>query len=265
VLISLPAVLYTVRFTDAETAYPELAGTAEGYQVGWMLIKGGATFNYPLWFIPMITLLYLATPVLIQFVHHPRLYAVLVVLIPLSMLAHRANELNTFSMALYFLPAYISGMWASHHRHRLEPFLDRFWVWLTVAFLAAVALNFVLATHHGNYYGSAAFSQEHGLIDWMFAQKLVLCFALLGLLRRVDGLLADRLRFLGDVSFTVFLVHCYILFGVQVFFFNVLGYLPSGNFVAWLVLTIATVALSAGSAALVKRTVGKRSRYLIGS
>jgi probable poly-beta-1,6-N-acetyl-D-glucosamine export protein len=265
VLVSLPAVLYTVRFTDAETRYPELAGTADAYQVGWMLIKGGATFNYPLWFIPMITLLYLAAPVLIQFVHHPRLYAVLVVLIPLSMLAHRANELDTFSIALYFLPAYITGMWASHHRRRLEPFLDRFWLGLTIAFLAAVALNFVLATHHGNYYGAVIFSQEHGLIDWMFAQKLLLCFALLALLRRLDGLIADRLRFVGEVSFTIFFVHCYVLFGVQVFFFNVLGYLPPGNAGTFFVLTVAAAALSAGSAALVKRTVGKRSRYLIGS
>ena len=265
VLVSLPAVLYTVRFTDPATRHPELAGTSEAYQVGWMLIKGGATFNYSLWFIPMITLFYLAAPVLIQFVHHPRLYAVLVVLVPLSMLAHRANELDTLGIALYFLPAYIAGMWASHHRDRLEPFLDRFWAWLSAAFLAAVALNFVLAAHHGNYYGSVVFSQEHGLIDWLFAQKLLLCFALLALLRRVDGLLADRLRFLGDVSFTIFFVHGYVLFAVQVFFWNALGYLPPGNFLAWLVLTVGTVAAAAGGAALVKRTVGRRSRYLIGS
>lgn len=265
VLVSLPAVLYTVRFTDATTRHPELAGTSAAYQAGWMLVKGGATFNYSLWFIPMITLFYLAAPLLIQFVHHPRLYAVLVMLIPLSMLAHRSGELNTFGIALYFLPAYLAGMWASHHREYLEPVLDRYWAALVAAFLAAVAVNFVLATHHGNYYGAHLFSQEHGLIDWMFAQKLLLCFALLGVLRRLDTLLGDRLRFLGDVSFTVFFVHGYVLFGVQVFYANVLGYPPPGNVVTWLLLTSATVLATVGGAALVKRAVGRRSRYLIGS
>ncbi len=265
VLVSLPAVLYTVWFTEPAARYPELAGTSAGYQVGWMLIKGGATFNFSLWFIPMIVLFYLAAPLLIRFVRHPRLYVVLVVLIPLSMLAHRSDELNTFAIALYFLPAYLLGMFASHYRTILEPVLDRFWAPLIGCFLIAVTANVALASHHGNYYGAYPFSQEHGLVDWMFAQKLLLCFALLGLLRRLDRLIADRLRFLGDVSFTIFFVHGYVLFAVLAFFVNVVDSPPAGNLATWLLLTAGTVLASAGGAALVKRTTGRRSRYLIGS
>ncbi|MGQ0574129.1 MAG: acyltransferase family protein [Pseudonocardia sp.] len=264
VLVSIPAVLYTVRFTDLEGKYPQLAGTSPLYQAGWLLVKGGATFNYSLWFVPMIALFYLAAPLLIRFVHHPRLYLVLVVLIPLSMLMHRSDELNTLAIALYFLPAYLAGMWASQYRDRLEPALDRYWGPLGLIFLAAVAVNVVLATHHGNYYGAHPFSQEHGLIDWMFAQKLLLCFTLLALLRRLDTLVAERLRFLGDVSFTVFFVHGYVLFGVQVCYAQV-GTPPPGNLLAWLLLTTGAVAGTVAGAWVVKQLTGRRSRYLIGS
>jgi surface polysaccharide O-acyltransferase-like enzyme len=265
VLVSIPAVLYTVRFTELEVRYPVLAGTSPIYQAGWLLVKGGATFNYSLWFIPMIALFYLAAPLLIQFVHHPRLYLLLAVLIPLAMSMHRSDELNTLAIAVYFLPAYLTGMAASQFRGRLEPALDRYRAPLGLTFLAAVALNVVLATHHGNYYGAYPFSQEHGLIDWMFAQKLLLCFALLALLRRLDTLVADRLRFLGDVSFTVFFVHGYVLFGVQVFYAHVVGFPPPGDILSWFLLTIGALVATAAGARVVKQLTGRRSRYLIGS
>lgn len=264
-LVSLPAVIYTVLFTDLVADRPGVADTSEMYQAAWMLFKGGATFLYSLWFIPMIAVFYLAAPLFIQFVRHPKLYAVLVVLVPLSMLAHRSDELDTLGIALYFLSAYVVGIWASHYRDRLEIVLDQYWAALTGAFLAAVVAMFVLLDHHGNYYGAAPFSQEHGPIDWMFAQKLLLCFTLLALLRRLDQAIGERLRFLGDISFSIFFVHGYLLMAVLVAFDRVFGTRPPGNLAAWLLLTAGVVLATAGGAALVKRAVGRRSRYLIGS
>jgi Acyltransferase family len=125
VLVSIPAIVVTLRFTDLPARFPELAGTPAAYQAVWLLAKGGATLNYPLWFVPMIALFYLAAPLFMLFVRRPRLYAVLLVLVPYSLLAHRTDELNTPVIALYFLPAYLIGMWASEYRDRLEVVLDR--------------------------------------------------------------------------------------------------------------------------------------------
>lgn len=264
-LVSIPAVIITLMFTDLAARFPELAGTPDAYRAAWLLVKGGATFNYPLWFIPMITVFYLAAPLFIQFIRHPRLYAVLVVLVPLSMLAHRSNELDTLAIALYFLPAYLAGMWASQYRERLEPLLDRFWAVLGVAWLAAVLAMLVVLDHHGNYYGAAPFSQEHGLIDWMFPQKLLLCFVLLALMRRVDQIVGDRLRFLGESSFTIFFVHGYALAVVQVGWGKLTGGPPEGSLAAALALAVGVVLATLAGTALVKRVLGRRSRYLIGS
>jgi probable poly-beta-1,6-N-acetyl-D-glucosamine export protein len=265
-LVSIPAVLYTVLFTDPEQAMPEeLGGTSAGYQALWMLLTGGGTFNYAVWFVPMITLFYLAAPLFMQCGRWPRLYLVCLVLVPLSMLAHRPPEVHTPAIALYFLPAYLLGMWASHDRARLEPLLDRWWPWLLGAFGAAVLARFLFSPHHGNEYASRLFSGEFGLFDWMLAQKLLLCFAMLGLMRRLDDRIGDRLRFLGDISFTIFFVHCYMLFAFLVGYGRVFDTEPQLSAMLWLLLTVGTVAATAGGTLLAKRLLGRRSRYLIGS
>jgi len=265
-LVSIPAVLYTVLFTRPDLALPdELGGTSAGYQAAWMLLTGGGTFNYAVWFVPMIALFYLAAPLFMRFVRWPWLYVLAVLLVPLSMLAHRPPEVHTPAIALYFLPAYLLGMWASHDRARLEPLLDRWWPWLLGAFGVAVLARFLFSPYHGNEYASGLFSGEFGLVDWMFPQKLLLCFALLGVMRRLDSWIGDRLRFLGDISFTIFFVHCYLLFAFHAAAVRVLGTEPQLNVPLWFALTAGTVALTAAGTLLAKHVLGRRSRYLIGS
>ncbi len=265
-LVSIPAVLYTVAFTRPDLAHPEeLGGTSAAYQAALMLLTGGFTFNYAVWFVPMITLYYLAAPLFLQFVRRPRLYLLAVVLVPLAMLAHRPPEVNTPAIALYFLPAYVLGMWASHERARLEPLLLRWWAGLLALFGAAVLARFLFSDRHGNEYASRLFTDEFGLVDWMLPQKLLLCFALLGLMLRLDAVLGDRLRFLGDSSFTIFFVHCYVLFAFQVVSLRVFDVTPQLSVPLWLALTAGTVGLTLAGTALMKRLLGRRSRYLIGS
>jgi len=265
-LISAPAILYTVFLTRADLAHPDyLAGTSRAYQIVWMFLTGGGTFNYAVWFVPMITLFYLAAPLFMLFIKHPRLYLLTLPLIVFSMLAHRAPEVITPAIALYFLPAYLAGMWASHERERLEPLLLRWWGALLAAFVVAVVVRFLFSDHHGNEYARGLFTGEFGLFDWMFAQKMLLCLALLGVMLRFDDVIGDRLKFLGDISFTIFFVHGYLLFAFLVAWVHVFGETPQGNLLLWALLTAGTVAATAAGTALAKRLMGRHSRYLIGS
>lgn len=265
-LVSIPAVAYTVRFVDPNPALPEsLRDASPAAQAAWMFLTGGGTFNYAVWFVPMITLFYLAAPLFMRFIAHPRLYLLAVPLTVFSMAAHRPPEVHTPLIALYFLPAYLLGMWASHERERLEPVLLRSWAWLLGAFGVAVLVRFLFSDRHGNEYARGMFTGEFGLFDWMFAQKLLLCAAFLGLMLRLDAVVGDRLRFLGDISFTIFFVHGYVLFAFQIAFVRLFDVEPQGNFGLWLGLTVGTVGLTAAGTALTKRLLGRRSRYLIGS
>ena len=77
----------------------------------------------------------------------------------------------TPAIALYFLPAYLSGMWASHERARSSRCSCAGLARLLAAFVVAVLVRFLFSDHHGNEYASGLFSGEFGLFDWMFAQK----------------------------------------------------------------------------------------------
>jgi hypothetical protein len=52
--------------------------------------------------------------------------------------------------------------------------LRRHWTVLAITFLVALIAQDRWTSHHGTYRGVALFSQEHDLIDWMLAQKLLL-------------------------------------------------------------------------------------------
>jgi len=218
-----------------------------------------------MWYVPMIALFYLAAPLLIAIAAHPRLYWIAVPLLVFSVLAHRPPEIQTPVIALYFLPIYIIGMWASHERARLEPLLLRTWPWLLGVFVGAVAIRFLFSPLHGGDYSRGLFSDEHGLIDWMLLMKLVLAFALVGIMQRFEDLIGGKLTYIGDISFTIFFVHVYLLFVLQLGTVALFGAVPEGSLLSWLALTVAVVGLSTAGTYVAKRILGRRSRSLIGS
>jgi len=156
-------------------------------------------------------------------------------------------------------------MWVGHERARLGPLLLRIWPWLLGLWAAAVVIRFLFSPVHGGDYSRNLFSGEYGWVDWMLLMKLVLAFALVGLLQRCEGLIGDRLTFIGDISFTIFFVHVYLLFAFTLASVALFGAVPQGNLVSWFVLTVAVVAAAAAGTAVAKRVLGPRSRSLIGS
>jgi probable poly-beta-1,6-N-acetyl-D-glucosamine export protein len=264
-VLAVPLVVWDVARGDAVEKFPqELNGTSALYQALWFLTKGSIVINYALWFVPMMTLFYLAMPLFSFIARHPRLYLVLVVLIPLSLFLHRVSELDTAWMALYFLAAYITGMWASHARERLEPVLLRVWPVLLLLVVGITVGLALFADHHGNYFGIAPFSQEHGPVDWLFAQKLLLCFGLLGLMLRLQPQVGPFLRYLADISLSIVLLHVYLLYAINLGERR-LGFVPVGNVVTWVGMTALAVAFTALGTMCAQRVLGNRSKLLIGS
>lgn len=257
-ITSIPAVVYVAWFTPT-------AGRPAWYRAAAMLATGVGTPDYAVWFIPMIALFYLVAPALMRFVRHPRLYWLIVPLLMFSALAHRPPELWTPVIGLYFLPVYLLGMWASHERARLEPLLRRWWPALLAVFVVAVVVRWSTSPWHGGEYTRGLFTGEYGLVDWMLLMKVVFAFALMGIMLRADRLIGDRLSFLGTASFTVFFLHCYVLWGfVGAWAAMGRGPVPQGDVASVAALTVGVVGLSLAVAALVRRVAGHRSRMLIG-
>lgn len=248
-------ILYTTRNTERS---PLLRAAT-------ILVTGLGTPDYPMWYVPMIALFYLAAPLFIVIVRHPRLYWVAVPLLVFSVLAQRPPEAQTAAIGLYFLPVYIIGMWASHERARLEPLLLRTWPWLLGVFVGAVIIRFLFSPWHGGDYSSSLFSGEYGLIDWMLLMKLVLAFALVGIIQRFESQIGKKLTFIGNISFTIFFVHVYLLFLFERVSVALYGAVPQGSLVSWFALTVAVVGVAMAGTYLAKRILGRRSRSFIGS
>jgi hypothetical protein len=272
VVMSSPAVVESALNPHVYGQYPQLAHSSVPYRLGWFLVNAGAGINRPLWFIPMITLFYLAAPLFMLFVRYPRLFALLGVLIPFSALAHRAAypNLDILALSAYYLSAYVAGMWASHERLRVEAFLERTWAWLLALWGLMVLAMVVLTDHHGNYEGAHLFSQEHGVVDWLFLQKLLLCFVLLGMTRRFEKPIAPSLELLGSASFAVFFVHYYFVIVIRHGLLALDASTGSTAFVigsalGWFIGFATVLALSVGTVTVVRRVLGRRSRNIIGS
>jgi peptidoglycan/LPS O-acetylase OafA/YrhL len=271
VLIAAPAAVEGAMTVRIYQHYPQLDDTSVIYRYFWFMIKGGAGANQALWFIPMIMIFYIAAPVFMQFIRRPQLYLLLIVLVPLSLLAHRDAypNLDTLGLALYYLPAYLCGMWMSQYRTRIEPVLDRIWPWLLGAWSIMLAAMILFSPYHGNYQGSHLFSQEDGVFDWIFAQKLLLSFALLGLIRKFEAPLANPLKGLADMSFAIYFIHCYLLDIVVEVSNRLTTFFGQpkleGSVMVWLLSFLFAAGGSYAIALGVRRLIGTRSRYVIGS
>ncbi|MFC4943173.1 acyltransferase family protein [Pseudonocardia sp. GCM10023141] len=248
-------ILWTTRNTEPHPLY----------RIATILVTGLGTPDYPMWFVPMIALFYLAAPLFILVVRHPRLYWITLPLLAFSLLAHRPPEIETAAIALYFLPVYLIGMWACHERDRLEPLLLRVWPWLLAVFVGAVITRFLFSPTHGGDYSRSFFSGEYRLIDEMLLMKLVLAFALIGVLQRFASAIGTRLTPIADISFTIFFVHVYLLYAFVLGSRYLLGDVPEGTLLTWFALTVAVVGVTAAATFAAKRVLGRHSRSLIGS
>ena len=265
-IAALPGILYVLLFDAAKLHALGLDGYPSAEKAGYLLVYGGAQLNYALWFIPVICLYYLVSPVLLRVFERPNGYALLLLLIPLSVLMHRPtySHGHNVALALYFLSAYAIGMLCSKYHDKVVAVLDRHVALLSAASVLAIAAHLFMATHHGNYTVASigAFDHSDGWIDWMFIQKILLTFTLWALTRRSLSLRLPVLDALASASFTVYFLHLYVLYVVA-------GLAHSAGFeigvVSFCGMLVVAVALPVAVAAVVRKIAPRWSRSLIGS
>lgn len=266
VFVVTPAAVLTVIAPRASAPFSDIAGWPAAMRFGWFIVHGATLINVALWFVPMITIYYLISPVFGLFVRIPQLYWLLVLLVPFSMLAHRSALIphaNILELAAYYASVYIIGMAVSQFRADLERYARYWWV-LGLAFLAALGTEILFSSHHGNYEGVRLFSTENGLVDWLLGQKLLLCLALLALTHRFAHRLAPMrlLRYVGFASFSVYLLHCYL---IDVIKLAVEPLQLGGTLLAWAATTGLALGGSLVIVAIARRVLGPYSLYVIGS
>lgn len=225
----------------------------------------GLHMRIPFWYVPMIVPLYIAAPLLLKIDRRRSWYAVIVPLLMMSMLLHRSREHRlVWQSTLYFLPVYLTGMWASAHRERVLSFVGRY-RWLIGA--TVFTLWLYQLTHHqygGPIFSLRPFSTEAGVLDLDLLTKLIAAVLMVELLRRHDRVVRDWFRRLAETSFGIFFVHGPVLAVLQGLARRKLPGSAHYGVGVWLLGTVCVISISMGSIWLVQRLLGNRSRYVIG-
>lgn len=265
VFFSLPAIFFSVFLRNPLERYPQLVGTSKSYQVLWFLAKGGAHINYPLWFIPMISIYYILSPLFEYVIEHPKLYYSIAMLFPLSLTMGRPDNIHVGMTALYYLPVYLMGMATCQFRNGIEAFLAKHLLVICSFFclyLSVQAGVSEITGMHGNSHSAGMFIVSDGFLDLELLQKALLCYIILAIFKRFEKFTSPMLNYIADISFTIFFVHVYVLIALfQLIPHHVLVGTPA----VWLGFFFLVCASCILFAWIGQKVLGKRSKMVIGA
>lgn len=257
-ILSIPALIIFTQFTQRTGMWSWFYGLPVWEQVGLFLLTG--KHLAPLWFVPTIAMFYLVAPLLLWIDRRrPSLYWLIIPLLVLSTWLGRDGPNGPIDKAIYLLPAYLLGMAFSHHKNRALALVQRWW-W---ALLAVVLIS-----------GAGLVLQWPDPPHYQLPMKAAACLLLVWVLYRHHHRFGHRLDFVAEVSFGIFFIHAYFISAIKVIsvylvqgtvYQGVGGSVIPGN-LPMLVLYASTVlCLSAAVIWVVKKTLGKHSRKLIGA
>ena len=227
------------------------------------------SISWPLWYIPMITVIFIFSPLFFYLSKRNLLVLCILSFILITMSPRPANNLDLIATFCYFAPVYIIGMAIRQYYVKLMTLVNKnvFSILIFTFFI----LIFTLAIYQikNGFHASSTIIVTPTRILFFI---LILYF--LDFVNRKDirGKVYSFFSYLANISFPIFFIHDFIAHHL---FFNViypnnifkeLVYNQSGYFLLFigLIYTLIVLFLSIITVELVKRIAGNKSRYFIG-
>lgn len=257
-LLSIPALIVFVALTPRQHMWPWFYDLAGWQQTLLFLLTG--KHLAPLWFVPTITLFYLAAPLFLWIDRQrPQFYWVIVPLMALSIYLGRGGQWGPLNFAQYLLPVYLLGMAFSHYRERAMALVAQ-WRWPLWALMAVCAAGFIWDWPQPPHYH--------------LPMKMAMALLLVDLLYRFHHHIGNRLDEIAELSFGIFFVHAYFILFLKIVVVYVMeGRVYTGvgdegipgNLLTFALYAALVMGVSVASLRLVKRFAGARSRMLVGA
>jgi len=263
--MSIPAIFYIV-FIKGMHSIPFASAIWNKsilYQIAWLYCTGMALVPY--WFIPMISIFYLISPILILIDRNEKLYYMMPVLFIVSSMVHRPeHNLGIIHSLTYFFSIYLFGMWARKFQKSLLSQIGKYSHLLIIIVLMILPINFFTQNMHGNIHSQKMFSSENGLIDFQLFGKLAWCLLLIYYFNKYDYVI-QKIKFdlLAEMSFGLYFIHAYFLS----IFSKYLQPIPIFKFDSifeYFFIVAATCSISMGFLWLMKKLFGYKSKYITG-
>ena len=261
-----PYVVMTLLFTwyglDRNGRLSAFEGNGADYlaAVSGNLWTGGAFYH--LWYIPILAILYLATPVMTWLLAHAgtRWLVWLVMLAPLA--ASRTFPDFSWATPVYFLGAYTVGMYVGRRYERSLETFHRYWALLVIA--ALMTTTALVAAYLLDY---DTFGPVSGREALFYVQKLAIAAVVLVGFHANEQRLPRWLDTLATFAFSIYFLHAIVLIMLEEELTRLALEPTAARWMAvtGLVFLIVSIAAAVLVSALLRRAFGKRSRMLLGA
>lgn len=167
---------------------------------GYLLITGAHLG--PLWFVPMILLYYLASPVWLFFLRKNLLLPMFGLSLVLAILLGRSlDNSNSLQSALYFLPAYLLGMYLGKHSALINSSIPY------AAWIFGICITILLLFGQSEFFDSR----------WDLLIKLVMTSCLIAICMDKLNYKIKWLDLFARLSFYLFFVHGYVIGAFRIY------------------------------------------------
>ncbi len=257
-ILSVPALIIFTAFTERTGMWSWFYTLPIWQQVTLFLLTG--KHLTPLWFVPTISLFYLAAPLFVSIDRrHPTLYWLAVPLLCLSIYLGRNGPFGPIEKALYLLPIYMLGMAFCKYRPVAEKLVMKYWLPLSIMTLLGF-IGFVQEWSQPPYY----------LMVMKAPMMLLLTVALL----KWHHIFGSRLNYIAEVSFGIFFIHAYFISAIKTLTVYIMhGAIYSGEgtkdfsgtIPIFLPYVVIVMFLSVITIWIAQKIFGSRSRSIIGA
>lgn len=257
-ILSIPALIIFTLLTQRTGMWSWFYEIPTWQQVVLFILTG--KHLTPLWFVPTISLFYIAAPLFIKIDReNPKFYWLIAPLLALSIYLGRNGPLGPIDKALYLLPIYMMGMVFSHYREQAEKITLKYWIPLLIM-TSLGFIGFVFNWSQPPYY----------LMVMKAPMVLLLTVALL----RWHHAFGNRLNYIAEISFGIFFIHAYFISAIKTgTVYLIYGKIYAGegttdfhgNWYIFLTYAGLVLAFSTATIWIAQRILGKRSRFVIGA
>jgi peptidoglycan/LPS O-acetylase OafA/YrhL len=248
VLISIPAILI---YTVGGKAHPnvDLSHIPEWFLPIYLLLTGLQLG--PLWFIPMIFVIYLLTPIIRHIDQVSWYYALAIPLtfvLAITLFPRPNFNAHPPQAALHYLPIFLIGMACSQFNGALGPWLRKRWVW-------GPALGLLVTLGYLSSLWNDAMQ---------FPVKTVMLICMFIVASRAETMRFRTIDIMATYSFGIFFLHGYLVAALKIL--EERGLFDVGGAGLDLILITALVCLGCVVVILVTKWIfGRHSRYLVGA
>jgi len=251
VIVSIPAVIMLTFFYQRPDMSPGFYENPIPVQIIMFYLTGDHIT--PFWFIPMITLFYIISPLLIWLDNEKHIYYLIPFFILVSIIVPRGGGiLKNF---VHFFSVYLFGMCCSRYKEAMIRIINKYFGMLFVLYALIVIAGII------NREVSISTIQCLNYLS-----KLIVCLLLVSIFHKYEDIIKGRGDYLASISFGIYFIHSYVIQSVRLSTSGIFGNsIPvNGSIILHLLLCIFVVTMCCLIIMSFKRISGKYSRFVIG-